>query len=142
MIEQSSIPFDGKEARPPASQPTEHTPQSTGQIHYAAIDLAHEELIAFRDVPGVLPRIRRGRKPHVASIYRWSDRGLKGVKLEYLQIGGTRCTSVPALQRFFERISFPGRERSSRTWSARQREIKRASDTVQNLLHGVGRRSA
>ncbi|HEX8520915.1 MAG TPA: DUF1580 domain-containing protein [Tepidisphaeraceae bacterium] len=106
----------------------------------SGIDLAHEELVPFRDVPNLLPRLRRGRKPHVGSIYRWSDRGLKGVKLEYLQVAGMRCTSVQALQRFFERLTHPNRPALTRSFAKRQREIKGATEEVKRLLYGTGRR--
>src|SRR5262245_12375645 len=54
-----------------------------------------------------LPRRRRGRKPHVSTLYRWMTSGCRGVVLESIQVGGTRCTSREALQRFFERLSGP-----------------------------------
>lgn len=42
---------------------------------------------------------------HVVTVYRWSTRGLRGAVLETLQVGGTRCTSREALQRFFAELS-------------------------------------
>jgi hypothetical protein len=30
---------------------------------------------------------------------------MKGVRLETIQVGGTRCTSMEALERFFHRLS-------------------------------------
>jgi hypothetical protein len=68
------------------------------------IDLT-EEVISLADAAKRLPR-RRGSKPvHVSCIYRWTVQGCRGVVLEYTQIGGTRCTSVEALERFFERLT-------------------------------------
>ena len=69
------------------------------------IDLGHEELITLTDAAGRLPRRRMGQKPHIATLYRWSTRGVRGVVLETVQVGGTRCTSVEALQRFIESLS-------------------------------------
>lgn len=69
------------------------------------IDLLSERVISFTDATAVLPRRRAGRKPHVATLYRWAQKGCRGVRLETIQIGGTKCTSVEALQRFFERLS-------------------------------------
>jgi hypothetical protein len=54
-----------------------------------------------------VPRRRRGRKTHVSTLYRWMTSGCRGVVLESIQVGGTRCTSREALQRFFERLSEP-----------------------------------
>ena len=70
-----------------------------------------EELISLSDVPSLLPCRRGGKKPHVATIYRWASRGIRGVFLETVQIGGTRCTSRAALARFFDRL---GDARTSR----------------------------
>jgi hypothetical protein len=54
----------------------------------------------------LLPRLRRGRKVNLSTLYRWSTPpGCRGVVLETLQCGATRCTSREALQRFFERLS-------------------------------------
>lgn len=69
------------------------------------LDITTERIVSFSEAAGLLPRRRRGRKPHVATLYRWSDRGCRGVVLETVQVGGTRCTSIEALQRFFDRLS-------------------------------------
>jgi hypothetical protein len=71
------------------------------------IDSASETLISLADAAKELPRRRRGRKVHVSCLYRWSTVGCRGVVLESLQCGATRCTSRQALQRFFERLSAP-----------------------------------
>ena len=124
-----------------ATQHGEEPQRDTPTPHDSAVvDLTREQLVPFRDVPNLLPPVRRGRKPHVASIFRWAERGLKGVKLEYLQVGGVRCTSIQALQRFFERITFADRRLVPRSLSKRQREITRATQDVQRLLYGDRRR--
>jgi hypothetical protein len=69
------------------------------------IDSATEELITFAQVADELPRRRKGRKTHVSTFYRWATIGCRGVVLETIQIGGSRCTSREALQRFFEALS-------------------------------------
>jgi hypothetical protein len=58
-----------------------------------------------------LPNRRGGRALSVTTVYRWFSRGLRGVRLEYVQVGGTRAVSLEALDRFFERLS--GRDPSS-----------------------------
>src|SRR3954463_11621617 len=69
-----------------------------------AIDLASESPIPFSQAAAHLPR-RRGRKTAVSTLHRWATHGLRGVVLETIQVGGTRCTSLAALQRFFDRLS-------------------------------------
>jgi hypothetical protein len=69
------------------------------------IDSQSESVITLGQGADDLPRRRRGRKTHVSTLYRWATTGCRGVILETIQIGGTRCTSREALQRFFERLS-------------------------------------
>jgi hypothetical protein len=66
------------------------------------IDPLSENLITLAEAARLCPRRRRGRPSHVSSIYRWSTNGCRGVRLETIQVGGTRCTSREALARFFQ----------------------------------------
>lgn len=68
------------------------------------IDISAETIITLTEAAARLPRRRRGAKPHVATVYRWAQRGIRRIRLETVQVGGTKCTSVEALQRFFERL--------------------------------------
>ncbi|GMV25117.1 MAG: hypothetical protein AMXMBFR58_11480 [Phycisphaerae bacterium] len=52
-----------------------------------------------------LPTRRRGKPAHAATLFRWAAKGLNGIKLEVVQVGGTKCTSKEALQRFFRRLT-------------------------------------
>jgi len=63
------------------------------------IDPLADHLIALRDLPALLPR-RNVRKIHISTIYRWTLRGIAGVRLEIVTIGGTSYTSREALGRF------------------------------------------
>lgn len=100
------------------------------------IDLNHETVVALADVPARLPSRRRGKRPHVSCIYRWAQRGCRGIRLETIQIGGTSCTSLEALQRFFEALTAArdGKPITSRT--ARQRKV--AHDRVTQELESSG----
>src|SRR3954451_22020866 len=69
------------------------------------IDSTAETLLSLAQAAEELPRRRRGRKTHVSTLYRWATAGCRGVLLETIQVGATRCTSREALQRFFERLS-------------------------------------
>lgn len=64
-----------------------------------------EDLFSLPEAAKLLPRRRLGRKPHPSCLYRWTTAGFKGVILESVQVGGTRCTSREALDRFFARLS-------------------------------------
>ena len=69
------------------------------------IDIQSEQVVSLTDATKVIPKRRGGKRPHVATIYRWAQCGHRGVILVTLQVGGTKCTSIEALQRFFERLS-------------------------------------
>src|SRR3954447_15412589 len=69
------------------------------------IDTTNETVVSLAQAADDLPRRRRGKKTHVSTLYRWATVGCRGVVLETIQIGATRCTSRKALQRFFERLS-------------------------------------
>ncbi len=70
-----------------------------------AIEPNQEEILSLSAATKDLPARRRGKKPHVSCLYRWSTSGCKGVVLETVQIGGTRCTSREALARFFAKLT-------------------------------------
>lgn len=69
------------------------------------IDFTKERMFPLSQAPRRMPRRRSGKRVHTATLYRWAAVGCRGVILETLQLGGTKCTSREALQRFFERLS-------------------------------------
>ena len=64
------------------------------------IDIHAEQLVAVKEIPGYVP----GR-PHLATCWRWIQRGCRGVKLDTVLVGGKRYTSTLALQTFVERTT-------------------------------------
>jgi Protein of unknown function (DUF1580) len=69
-----------------------------------AIDPFSEQVLPFAQVARRLPSIRGGRAVNPATIWRWAAHGVRGTKLETVKIGGTTCTSLEALRRFFARL--------------------------------------
>jgi len=69
------------------------------------ISVREETLIALRDAPKHLPPRANGKRLHVSAVYRWIAKGVAGVVLEAVRIGGTTYTSLEALQRFAERLT-------------------------------------
>jgi regulator of protease activity HflC (stomatin/prohibitin superfamily) len=65
-----------------------------------AIDLSAESLLTLRQAAKSLPG-----KLHVATLHRWRLRGVRGVKLESILVGGIRYTSEEALQRFADALT-------------------------------------
>ena len=64
----------------------------------------NESLLALSELPKYLER-RDGRRPSVATLYRWISRGLNGVQLEVLYRAGRPYSSVEALRRFDEAVT-------------------------------------
>ncbi len=91
------------------------------------IDVARETVTSLTEAAKWkrLPRRRQGKRPHVSTIYRWATAGVAGVKLETIRVGGTLCTSLEALQRFFERLSGTDAVQTVPT-RRRQQQIARA----------------
>src|SRR5262245_42131302 len=65
------------------------------------IDAFSETLLTLAEAARLVPKRRAGRKCNLATLYRWTADGCRGIKLESLQVGGTRVTSKEALSRFF-----------------------------------------
>lgn len=96
--------------------------------------LLKEELLSLAAAARILPRRRGGKKVHTATLYRWTTTGLKGVVLESLQVGGTRCTSQQALQRFFDQLSpLPTSHRSPECHSQRTKKAMRVEKELDEL---------
>jgi hypothetical protein len=100
------------------------------------IDISTEHLIPIRDVPHHLPPRPTGRRVHVSAVYRWILRGVRGVRLETIRIGGTSYTSAEALQRFADGLNASSsNELTARpTTSTRRKQIERAEREVQAIL--------
>lgn len=100
------------------------------------IDLAAENLTPLRDVPRCLPLRPNGKRLHISAVYRWTLRGIKGVVLETVRIGGTTYTSREALQRFSERLtgSAPAQLPPATMTRIRQRQLDQANAAVSKAL--------
>ena len=61
---------------------------------------SREQLLSLSQAAKSVPRID-GRSPHASTVFRWAKKGLNGIKLEYLKVGGRIVTSVEAMDRFY-----------------------------------------
>jgi hypothetical protein len=66
------------------------------------IDVNEEALIPIQELPAYLQKRGLGRRIHRRDVYRWVQRGVGGVRLEAVKIGGCLVTSAEALQRWVE----------------------------------------
>lgn len=69
-----------------------------------SIDIANEQLLTLKDASSKLPR-KNGKKIHHSTIFRWAQRGRRGIRLETIRLGRTIWTSLEALQRFADRLT-------------------------------------
>ncbi len=102
------------------------------------IEIANEQLVPIRDVPKRLPPRSNGRRIHISAVYRWAQRGVRGMKLDTVKIGGTTYTSIEALQRFAGRQLLGPLDQPSTTTTpaARRRQIEAAAKQVRSILGG------
>ncbi len=64
------------------------------------IDVTRDTLIRFRDLPS-WSKEHFGKRIHPSTFQRWRLRGVRGVKLASILIGGERYSSEESLQLFF-----------------------------------------
>ena len=68
------------------------------------IDLERESPVTLTQACR-LPVFDGTKRPHPATLSRWTQKGLGGVQLDSIDIGGRRCTSEAALRRFFASLT-------------------------------------
>lgn len=88
-----------------------------------AFTLGTDTLLTFPQAAEYLP----GR-PNIGSLHRWRLKGVRGVRLETCLIGGSRYTSVEALQHFLDRTTAARDASPSRIGSANS--TRQLSDAV------------
>ena len=103
------------------------------------IELCSETLIPIREAPRHLPKRPTGKRIHISACYRWISRGVQGVRLEAIKIGGSTYTSTEALQRFAGRLSARmSSDQPLEDLPARRREIDLATKQLRSLLGSPG----
>lgn len=106
------------------------------------IEIGTEELVSLRDVPKLLPAKGNGKRIHISAVYRWVQRGIKGIRLEVIRIGGTSYTSREALQRFASPRGGVQAEPSVNYSALRRRQIEAAEKQLDAVLYsGKSRRT-
>jgi len=72
-----------------------------------SIDLTTQKAVSVSAIPKLpwLPRRANGRRLHVATAHRWCTRGVRGVRLPFVRVGGTRVTTEEALIDFFRALA-------------------------------------
>lgn len=106
------------------------------------IDHTTETMLSLSDAAKSLPN-----KPNPATVFRWTQKGCRGVILESKMLGGRRHTSEEALKRFFDRLSGGSGEAGTQPGSPSQtsgpsirtsRQRKIATDQARRNLQSAG----
>jgi hypothetical protein len=95
------------------------------------IDLESENVFTLTEAVKHLPRRNSGRRQHPSTVVRWAKKGLRGVQLETIRVGGTLCTSLEALQRFCNALS--GGQTHQPTTQQASTAAKRADEALTAL---------
>jgi hypothetical protein len=114
------------------------------------IDIGKETILTLGQAAERLPRRRQGKKTSTSTIWRWAEYGVRGVRLETIDVGASRCTSVEALQKFFEAVTAARQGGSSpdgrqpegrgRTDRGRREAIEKAGEQLDHLIRNPPKR--
>jgi hypothetical protein len=89
------------------------------QRSYEVIDSQTETVLTFAEASK-----RLLTRPDISTLHRWRKRGIRNQRLETLLIGGKRCTSVEALERFFAAATAAGEQVTDLMPSVNEREAQ------------------
>lgn len=64
------------------------------------LPLDPDTFISLRSVPDLLPRHTNGRKVHMSAVYRWANKGVRGIRLQTVRVAGELYTSRAAVEDF------------------------------------------
>lgn len=101
------------------------------------INTESESLLSLTEAARACPAVD-GKKPHCSTLWRWMQKGVRGVRLEHVKIGRRIVTTRPALEVFFKDLAAAPLPASSplptstrvRTPKQRQRDIAAARATL------------
>jgi hypothetical protein len=65
-------------------------------------------------------------RPHVATVWRWIEKGCRGHRLESWLVGGQRYTSMVAIETFLHAINSGSAKSVPMTAKTRQKAIEKA----------------
>ncbi|GAG89257.1 unnamed protein product [marine sediment metagenome] len=97
-----------------------------------AIDIQTERTVTFKEAARYLPG-----HPAISTLHRWRNRGIKGVKLETIRIGGVRYSSRQALQRFFNATTVAADSRGGHSLDLRNHPLSRNEDRRQRIASDI-----
>src|SRR5688572_21353962 len=95
------------------------------------IDYSAESAISLTQATKIIP----GR-PHISTLWRWSNSSCRGVKLETFNVGARRFTTKEAVARFIAATTAAAQGESipARTEKQRQRALDHADAVLDHYL--------
>ena len=103
------------------------------------IDTKEEVLLSLTQAAAAVPPVD-GKRPHVSSIWRWMNVGIRGVHLEHVRVGRRVCTSRDALERFMHALAeAPAPEARPQPRKARARTEKQRAHDVAKAKEGLAK---
>lgn len=69
------------------------------------IDITKEQPLTLREVAKLIRSPRTNKPLHLSTIHRWVKDGVNGIRLESALYGGSRVTTLEAVNRFIRRRS-------------------------------------
>ena len=99
------------------------------------IDPEKERVVAFSKVPAHVEE-STGRRMNIATLYRWRNQGLHGVRLEVVYILGKPHTSIEALRRFDELVTAAKMAPTIPMAKATPKQAARAHERAKARLEG------
>ena len=76
-----------------------------GALEPAELALLEKEGLTMTDAAALLPGRKPGKRLYVNTVWRWCRKGLRGVRLRSVLIGGQRLTTRRWLQEFIQAMS-------------------------------------
>lgn len=96
------------------------------------IDITHDQLLDFGSAAKLLPSESR---PSYTTWWRWCRRGIRGVKLETVLLGGRRFTTADAMKTFVTALTSGGSGHRPTTSEPRlARRSDRGTETELRML--------
>src|SRR5947209_1680704 len=90
------------------------------------------------EVPENLPPLRAGKKLHKATPYRWARRGVAGIRLRTICVGGTLCTSAGWLREFCDRLTAHKNPGGTAPAEHTKASLRRPREDVEKRLDEIG----
>lgn len=75
------------------------------EVSRDGIDVSRESVLSFAKAARYVGDLKGTKRVAFQTLFRWATKGCSGVVLETIRVGGSRCTSREALQRFFDALT-------------------------------------